>query len=97
VDQAVKIVEEYNHLTRHGRTLSARGEIADGVATEEPHEIAARQFEHSRTPSFGKKQSRRKREPETLHGKIEKHDMMFGIGPGGTGKNIHRRWSADCA
>src|SRR5437879_13740957 len=23
VDQAVKIVEEYNHLTRHGRTLSA--------------------------------------------------------------------------
>ena len=23
VDQAVKIVEEYNHLTRHGRTLTS--------------------------------------------------------------------------
>src|SRR5260370_683481 len=39
VDQAVKIVEEYNHLTRHGRTLSA-AEVKSlmRVATEEPHE-----------------------------------------------------------
>ena len=30
VDQAVKIVEEYNHLTRHGRdAFQRRSEIAD--------------------------------------------------------------------
>ena len=37
VDQAVKIIEEYNHLTRHGRALSA-AEVKSlmRVATEEP-------------------------------------------------------------
>ena len=39
VDQAVKIVEEYNHLTRHGRTLtSAEVKSLMRVATEVPHE-----------------------------------------------------------
>src|SRR6266849_4684530 len=49
VDQAVKIVEEYNHLTRHGRTLSA-AEVKSlmRVATEEPHESPRGMFEHSR-------------------------------------------------
>ena len=57
VDQAVKIVEEYNHLTRHGRTLSA-AEVKSlmRVATEEPHESPRGMFEHSRMRSFGKKQ-----------------------------------------
>src|SRR4029077_15790772 len=57
VDQAVKIVEEYNHLTRHGRTLSA-AEVKSlmRVATEEPHESPRGMFEHGRTRSFGKKQ-----------------------------------------
>src|ERR1700721_2123522 len=70
VDQAVKIVEEYNHLTRHGRTLtSAEVKSLMRVATEVPHESPRTMFEPTRVRSFGKK-----------------HDMMFGIGPGGTGK-----------
>src|SRR6266480_2043221 len=80
VDQAVKIVEEYNHLTRHGRTLSA-AEVKSlmRVATEEPHESPRGMFEHSRVRSFGKKQV-------TPKNASQKRYMMFGIGPGGTGK-----------
>src|SRR5258708_9195188 len=49
VDQAVRIVEEDNHLTRHGRTLSA-AEVKSlmRVATEEPHESPRGMFEHGR-------------------------------------------------
>jgi phosphate starvation-inducible PhoH-like protein len=88
VDQAVKIVEEYNHLTRHGRTLSA-AEVKSlmRVATEEPHESPRGMFEHSRVRSFGKKQVTPKNASQRHYmEEIEKHDMMFGIGPGGTGK-----------
>src|SRR5213596_1969085 len=88
VDQAVKIVEEYNHLTRHGKALSA-AEVKSlvRVATEEPHESPRGMFEHSRTRSFGKKQVTPKNASQRRYmEEIEKHDMMFGIGPGGTGK-----------
>jgi phosphate starvation-inducible protein PhoH and related proteins len=88
VDQAVKIVEEYNHLTRHGRALSA-AEVKSlmRVATEEPRESPRGMFEHGRTRSFGKKQVTPKNASQKRYMEdIEKHDMMFGIGPGGTGK-----------
>jgi len=88
VDQAVKIVEEYNHLTRHGRPLSA-AEVKSlmRVATDEPHESPRGMFEHGRTRSFGKKQVTPKNASQRRYmEEIEKHDMMFGIGPGGTGK-----------
>jgi phosphate starvation-inducible PhoH-like protein len=88
VDQAVKIVEEYNHLTRHGRALSA-AEVKSlmRVATDEPHESPRGMFEHSRVRSFGKKQVTPKNASQKRYmEEIEKHDMMFGIGPGGTGK-----------
>jgi phosphate starvation-inducible PhoH-like protein len=88
VDQAVKIVEEYNHLTRHGRTLSA-AEVKSllRVATDEPHESPRGMFEHGRPRSFGKKQVTPKNASQRRYmEEIEKHDMMFGIGPGGTGK-----------
>src|SRR5690349_23932214 len=53
VDQAVKIVEEYNHLTRNGRALSsAEVKSLMRVATEEPHESPRAMFEHGRTRSF---------------------------------------------
>ena len=62
VDQAVRIVEEYNHLTRHGRLLSSE-EVKSlvRVATEEPHESpntggparSARKRSHRRTPASG--------------------------------------------
>jgi phosphate starvation-inducible protein PhoH and related proteins len=88
VDQAVKIVEEYNHLTRHGRTLSsAEVKSLISVAMEEPHESPRAMFEPARTRSFGKKQVTPKNASQRRYMElIEKHDMMFGIGPGGTGK-----------
>jgi len=88
VDQAVRIVEEYNHLTRHGRTLSsAEVKSLMRVATEEPHESPRSMFEHGRTRSFGKKAVTPKNASQRRYmEEIENHDMTFGIGPGGTGK-----------
>lgn len=88
VDQAVKIVEDYNHLTRHGRTLtSSEVKSLMRVALDEPHESPRGMFEHGRTRSFGKKQVTPKNASQRRYmEEIEKHDMMFGIGPGGTGK-----------
>ena len=88
VEQAVKIVEEYNHVTRHGRALtSSEVKSLMRVATEEPHESPRSMFEHGRTRAFGKKQVTPKNASQRRYMEdIEKHDMMFGIGPGGTGK-----------
>src|SRR6059058_5223924 len=88
VDRAVTIVEEYNHLTRHGRRLSS-SEVKSlmRVATEEPHESPRSMFEHSRARSFGKKQVTPKGANQRHYmEEIEKHDMVFATGPGGTGK-----------
>ena len=88
VDQAVRIVEEYNNLTRHGRILSST-EVKSmmRVATEEPHESPRAMFEHGRTRSFGKKTVTPKNASQRRYmEEIETHDMTFGIGPGGTGK-----------
>lgn len=88
VDQAVKIIEEYNHLTRHGRELSsAEVKALMRVATEEPHESPRGMFEHGRARSFGKKVVTPKNASQRRYmEEIEKHDMMFAVGPGGTGK-----------
>jgi phosphate starvation-inducible PhoH-like protein len=88
VDHAVKIVEEYNHLTRHGRKLSST-EVNSliHVATDHPHESPRSAFEHGQQRSFGKKVVTPKNNSQRHYmEEIEKHDMMFGIGPGGTGK-----------
>ncbi|GAC1618299.1 MAG: PhoH family protein [Candidatus Acidiferrum sp.] len=88
VDRAVRIVEEYNHLTRHGRSMSgAEVRTLMRVATEEPQGSPRGIFEPARTRSFGKKQVTPKNDSQRRYmEEIEKHDMMFGIGPGGTGK-----------
>jgi len=88
VDQAVKIVEEYNHLTKHGRKLSSSEVKAlINVATEVPHESPRGMFEHGRTRAFGKKTVTPKNASQRRYmEEIEKHDMMFAVGPGGTGK-----------
>jgi phosphate starvation-inducible protein PhoH and related proteins len=88
VEQGVKIVEEYNHLTRHGRTMSsAEVKSLMRVATEEPHESPRGMFEPERARAFGKKQVTPKSANQRRYmEEIEKKDMMFGIGPGGTGK-----------
>jgi len=88
VDQAVRIIEEYNHLTRHGRVLAA-AEVKSLMrfATEEPHESPRGMFEHGRNRSFGKKTVTPKNASQKRYmEEIESHDMTFGIGPGGTGK-----------
>jgi phosphate starvation-inducible PhoH-like protein len=84
----VRIVEEYNHLTRHGKALSS-SEVKSlmRVATEEPHASPRGMFEHGRTRSFGKKTVTPKSASQRHYmEEIESHDMTFGIGPGGTGK-----------
>ena len=88
VDQAVRIVEEYNHLTRHGRTLASSDvKSLMRVATDEPHESPRGMFEHGKTRSFGKKPVTPKNASQKHYmDEIESHDMTFGIGPGGTGK-----------
>src|ERR1700682_5101592 len=88
VDQAVKIIEEHNHLTRHGRKLSsAEVKSLMKVATDEPHESPRGMFEHGRARSFGKKVVTPKNASQRRYmEEIEKHDMMFAVGPGGTGK-----------
>src|SRR5262249_1485827 len=56
VEQAVKIVEEYNHITRNGRKLSsAEVKSLISVATQSPDESPRGMFEHGRTRAFGKK------------------------------------------
>src|SRR3984885_1034015 len=88
VDHAVKIVEEYNPLTRHGRKLSST-EVNSliHVATDDPHESPRGAFEHGRQRSFGKKVVTPKNNSQRHYmEEIEKHDMMFAVGPGGTGK-----------
>ena len=88
VDRAVKIVEEYNHATRNGRHLS--GEEVKSlmrIALDEPHKAASEIFEHGKPRSFGKKQVTPKNATQKHYmEQIESHDMVFGIGPGGTGK-----------
>jgi phosphate starvation-inducible PhoH-like protein len=88
VDQAVRIVEEYNHLTRHGRTLgSSEVKALMRVATEEPLESPRGMFEPTKPRSFGKKAVTPKNASQRRYmEEIESHDMTFGIGPGGTGK-----------
>jgi phosphate starvation-inducible PhoH-like protein len=90
VDRAVKIVEEYNHATRNGRHLS--GEEVKSlmrISLDEPHSAPSEMFENGpgKPRSFGKKQVTPKNATQKHYmEQIESHDMVFGIGPGGTGK-----------
>jgi phosphate starvation-inducible protein PhoH and related proteins len=57
------------------------------VATDEPHESPRGMFEPGRPRAFGKKIVTPKNASQRRYmEEIEKHDMIFGIGPGGTGK-----------
>jgi phosphate starvation-inducible protein PhoH and related proteins len=88
VDQAVRIVEEYNHAASHGRQLT--GEEVKSlmrVVLDAPHESPRGMFEGGKHRAFGKKQVTPKNASQRRYmEEIEAHDMVFGIGPGGTGK-----------
>src|SRR5580658_3336776 len=71
VDQAVKIVEEYNHLTRHGRSLSSTEvKTAAAVGYGRAARVSTGDVRAGTDASVWKKASHpEKREPEALHGR----------------------------
>ncbi len=88
VERAVHIIEEYNRLARGGRVLSsAEVKSLIRVATEDlavaPHTI----LESGHARAFGKKNVTPKSANQRHYMEaIERHDMSFAVGPGGTGK-----------
>jgi phosphate starvation-inducible PhoH-like protein len=57
------------------------------VVLDAPHESPRGMFEHGKQRSFGKKQVTPKNASQRRYmEEIEAHDMVFSIGPGGTGK-----------
>ena len=88
VERAAHIIEEYNHLSRGGRLLSG-SEVKSliRVATEDLQVAPRTVLEPGQSRSFGKKSVHPKSATQRLYMEaIERHDMTFGIGPGGTGK-----------
>ena len=88
VERAARIFEEYNHLTRGGRSLSsAEVKSLIRVATEDPHTSPRGVFEPGHARAFGKKNVTPKSAMQRRFMEdIETHDMVFAVGPGGTGK-----------
>ena len=91
VDRAVRIVTEYNQLIREGRRMN-HGEVKAmiKVATQDPKTTLRQVLEPgapARPRIFGKKNVTPKSSNQANYmGAIEKHDMTFAVGPGGTGK-----------
>jgi phosphate starvation-inducible protein PhoH and related proteins len=91
VDRAVGILEQYNDLVREGRHMD-NGAVKAllRVATEAPG-TPLRDIldpgQPSRSRVFGKKSITPKSANQRRYMEdIERHDMVFAIGPGGTGK-----------
>jgi phosphate starvation-inducible protein PhoH and related proteins len=91
VDRAVRILDEYNQLVREGRRLN-HGDVKAmiRVATEDPN-TKLREVLSPGAPArarvFGKKSVTPKSSNQKLYMEaIEKHDMTFAVGPGGSGK-----------
>jgi phosphate starvation-inducible PhoH-like protein len=88
VSQAVRVVEEYNHATHKGKELT--GEEVKSlmlVTLEAPEQSPRGMFEHGKTRAFGKKALIPRNAAQRHYmEQIEHHDMVFGIGPAGTGK-----------
>jgi phosphate starvation-inducible PhoH-like protein len=88
VERAEAILEDYASLTAEGHRF-ANGELGDclRVVTSDPSVSLRALVESGRQRSFGKKTVT----PKTLNQRIyldaiERHDLVFGIGPAGTGK-----------
>jgi len=88
VDRAVRIVKEYNDLVREGRRLE-NGEVKAvlQLALDEPETSLLSLAVPPHPRSFGKKTITAKSPNQRRYmDMIEQHDMVFAIGPGGTGK-----------
>jgi len=91
VDRAVRILDEYNQIVRGGRRMS-HGDVKAmiRVATQDP-KVTLRQVLEPGSPArpriFGKKNVTPKSSNQRQYMEsVERHDMVFAIGPGGTGK-----------
>src|SRR5579863_4679122 len=91
VDRAVRIVTEYNQLVQEGRRMS-NGDVKAmiRIATQDPKTTLRQVLEPgapARPRIFGKKNVTPKSSNQRQYMEaIEKHDMTFAVGPGGTGK-----------
>lgn len=92
VDRAVRILDEYNQLVREGRRMN-HGDVKAmiRVATEDPNTTLRQALEPgapARARVFGKKNVTPKSSNQRLYMEaIEKFDMTFAVGPGGSGKS----------
>ena len=91
VDRAIRLVNEYNQLIREGRRMS-HGDVKAmiKVATQDS-KTTLRQVLDPGAPArpriFGKKNVTPKSTNQRQYMEaIERHDMTFAVGPGGTGK-----------
>ncbi len=88
VDRAARLLGEYSSLVRGGRVFN-NGEVQAMIrmAAEEPGISLRHVMEAPRHRAFGKKSITPKSPNQRRYMEcIESHDMVFGIGPGGTGK-----------
>jgi phosphate starvation-inducible protein PhoH and related proteins len=88
VDRAVRMLEDYNELVREGRRLE-NGEVKAvlQLALDEPETSLRSLAVPARPRAFGKKSITPKSPNQRRYMElIEEHDMVFAIGPGGTGK-----------
>ncbi len=88
VDRAARLLDEYNGLIREGRVFS-NGEVKTLIraAVAEPELTLRQVVPPGRARVFGKKSvTARSPNQRRYMEYIEKFDMVFAIGPGGTGK-----------
>ncbi len=88
VERAVRLLDEYNYLVREGHVLDS-GEVKAliRIGSDDPATPAREIFQHGRPRVFGKKNVTPKSANQRRYMEdIERHDMVFAIGPGGTGK-----------
>jgi phosphate starvation-inducible PhoH-like protein len=88
VERAARIVDAYNQRVLHGHIPNSQEVKALlHVAAEEPVATLHGAFSPTRTRTFGKKSVAPKSPNQKRYLEaIESHDMVFAIGPGGTGK-----------
>ena len=88
VDRAARLLDEYNQRVREGQ-IPSNEEVKSllRLASSGPAESLSGAFSPSRSRSFGKKSVTPKSPNQKLYIEaLETHDMVFAIGPGGTGK-----------
>jgi phosphate starvation-inducible protein PhoH and related proteins len=88
VERAAQILSEYNNRIREGRVPGSQ-EVKSllRIATAEPASELRGAFSPTRTRSFGKKSIAAKSPNQRRYIEaLETFDMVFAIGPGGTGK-----------